>query len=207
MQPRAPHFDRAGGFRLNSLEWRFMTALRAELQPHPASPCPAIRRLAVEVDPAALPGSLVVLFRIAGVVGRLRLPPSGFARRADGLWQHSCFEVFLRAGPGESYHEFNLAPSGDWAAYRFGGRRSERSSPSMPAPRMARRDYPGGYELSATLPVAALPELARAPEIAAGLAAVIEADDGTLSYWALAHGAAQPDFHDPSTFLLRVAPR
>jgi hypothetical protein len=182
-----------------------MTALRAELQPHPTSSCPAIRQFAVEVDPAALPRQLVVLFRIAGEVGRLRLPPSGFTRRADGLWQHSCFEAFLKAGPGGSYHEFNLAPSGDWAAYRFGGRRSERSAPRMPAPRMERRDYPGGYELSATLPIAALPDLARAGEIEAGLAAVIEADDGTLSYWALAHGGEKPDFHDPATFLLRVS--
>jgi hypothetical protein len=184
-----------------------MSALRAELTSHPASPCPAIRQFAVEVDPTALPAELVILFRIAGEVGRLRLPPSGFARRANGLWQHSCFEAFLKAGPGASYFEFNFAPSGDWAAYRFGSPRSERSSPVMPAPRMVRRDFPDGYELSATLRIAALPELARAGEILAGLAAVIEADDGKLSYWALAHGGAKPDFHDPSSFLLRVNPR
>lgn len=181
-----------------------MSAIRAELKPHPASRCPAIRHFAIEIDPATLPASLVIVYRIAGEVGRLSLPPPGFARRADGLWQHSCFEAFLRAGPVASYYEFNFAPSGDWAAWRFGRQRSERSTTEMPAPRMERRHYPGGYELSARIPMTGLPELARAIEIEAGIAAVIEADDGTLSYWALAHGGGAPDFHDPSSFTLKV---
>lgn len=192
---------------MNSLEWRSMSTLRAELTAHPATPCPAIRQFAIEVDTSRLPAALVIVYRIAGDAARLRLPSSGFARRADGLWQHTCFEAFLRAGPSVSYHEFNFAPSGDWAAYRFKRLRSERSAPDMPAPRMERRDFPDGYELSATLPIAALPELARAPEIEAGIAAVIEADDGTLSYWALAHLGEKPDFHDPSSFVLKVARR
>ena len=183
-----------------------MSTLRAELAPHPATPCPAIRSFVIEVDRGVLPAALVVVFRIAGDVDRLRLPPTGFARRTDGLWQHSCFEAFLKAGPGASYHEFNLAPSGDWAAYRFGRPRSERSSPELPAPRMECRRFPDGYELSATLPLAALPELARASVIEAGIAAVIEADDGSLSYWALAHAGAKPDFHDPASFSLRLSP-
>jgi hypothetical protein len=166
-----------------------MSLIRAELLPHPSTPCSAVRRFAVEVDPTGWPRELAILFRIAGDIGQLQLPESGFARRADGLWQHSCFEAFLKAGSRDSYHEFNLAPSGDWAAYRFGYRRSERSSPDLPAPRMERRHFPGGYELSATIPLAALPELARAGHIDAGLAAVLESDDGSLSYWALAHGA------------------
>jgi hypothetical protein len=184
-----------------------MSTLRAELVSHPSTPCPAIRQFAIEVDPGRLPAALVIVYRIAGDASRLRLPPSGFARRADGLWHHSCFEAFLRAGPGASYHEFNLAPSGDWAAYRYGRPRSEGSSPPMPAPRMERREFPEGFELSATLPIAALPELAKSREFDAGIAAVIEADDGTLSYWALAHAGAKPDFHDPSSFLLKVARR
>jgi len=184
-----------------------MSTLRAELTAHPDTPCPAIRHFGIEVDAARLPAALVIVYRIAGDTSRLRLPPSGFARRSDGLWQHSCFEAFLRVGPGASYHEFNFTPSGDWAAYRFGRPRSERSVPDMPAPSMERRDFPDGYEMSATVPIAALPELAKAREIEAGIAAVIEADDGKLSYWALTHTGAKPDFHDPSSFLLKVARR
>jgi hypothetical protein len=182
-----------------------MRAIRAELRPHPADSCPAIRQFAIEVEPAGLPASLVIRYRIAGETGRLSLPPPGFARRADGLWQHSCFEAFLRAGPVASYYEFNFAPSGDWAAWRFARPRSERSLPGIPTPRIERRHFPDGYELSATLPIAALPELARAIEIEAGITAVIEADDGSQSHWALAHAGPTPDFHDPATFVLKVS--
>lgn len=36
------------------------------------------------------------------------------------------------------------------------------------------------------------------------LTAVIEANDGTKSYWALAHPAGPPDFHNPDCFVARV---
>jgi hypothetical protein len=37
-----------------------------------------------------------------------------------------------------------------------------------------------------------------------GLSAVIEATDGTISYWALAHPSDKPDFHHPDSFVLEL---
>jgi hypothetical protein len=39
-----------------------------------------------------------------------------------------------------------------------------------------------------------------------GLSAVIEARDGTHSYWALRHHANKPDFHDAAGFALMLEP-
>jgi hypothetical protein len=39
-----------------------------------------------------------------------------------------------------------------------------------------------------------------------GLAAVVEAQDGTLSYWALKHPGGKPDFHHPDAFALKLSP-
>ena len=39
----------------------------------------------------------------------------------------------------------------------------------------------------------------------ARLAAVIEATDGSLSYWALAHPSDKPDFHHPDSFVLELS--
>jgi hypothetical protein len=183
-----------------------MSAVTADLRPHPRSPCKAVRRIAVGIGYEAGPGVLQVRFRVEGDIDRLVLPAAGFARRSDGLWQHTCFEAFLRPDAKESYHEFNLAPSGDWAAYRFGARRGERSLPELPAPPIHFRAERDRCDLSADIPIDSLPELAEAAAVQAGMAAVIETDDGYLSYWALAHGGERPDFHDPSTFVLRVAP-
>lgn len=149
---------------------------------------------------------LRIRFRIEGALGQLRLPPPGIPRRLDGLWHHSCFEAFLRPDASDIYYEFNFAPSGDWAAYRFAGRRGERSSPALAAPASRTAIAAERFELTAEIALAELPELARARTIHAGLSAVVESDAGALSYWALAHGGDRPDFHDPATFLLRVAP-
>jgi hypothetical protein len=183
-----------------------MSALTAELRPHPRTPCDAVRRVGIAIDPDDWPRALRFHFRVDGDMGRIRLPASGFARRSDGLWQHTCFEAFLRPHASDSYHEFNFAPSGDWAAYRFGGRRSGRSLPALPAPVMAFRAERDRCDLSAELDISALPEICGAAFLRTGIAAVIEQDEGVLAYWALAHGSDGPDFHDPAGFALRVGP-
>ncbi len=184
-----------------------MSAITADLPPHPTTPAGAIRRISASIAAAAGGRALHVRYRVEGDLGRLRLALPGAARRLDELWQHSCFEAFLQPDASDSYYEFNFAPSGDWAAYRFAARRAERAAPNVPAPRIAFRRLADACELSAELPLAALPELAGAAVLHAGLTAVIEAEDGGLSYWALAHGGPRPDFHDPSTFTLQVAAR
>lgn len=183
-----------------------MTLLTAELRSHPRHPCDAIRRLEVAVEPQSLPATLQIHYRIEGDVGRLCLPPAGTARRRDGLWHHSCFEAFLRPDASDSYHEFNFAPCGDWAAYRFEARRAQRSLPEFctpPSTQISR--LAESYELTAEVPIGAVPELACAGALHAALTAVIETTAGERSYWAMAHGGGEPDFHDPATFLLRVA--
>lgn len=168
---------------------------------HPASRSGVVQGVEVVIARDA-PGALRISFRIAGEIGRLRLPAAAPALRADGLWQHSCLEAFLRADGADSYHEFNFSPSGAWAAYRFAGRRTGRTLPVMTAPAMQFDRTDGSFGLNAVIPLAGLPDLARASTIHAGLAAVIEDEHGTHSYWALAHAAPQPDFHDPATFSL-----
>ena len=180
-----------------------MGTVSADLRPHPTTPRTGIRTLAATVGTSP-GGEFVFEYRVEGNLGRLRLPLPGTARRRDNLWQHSCFEAFLRPDANDSYYELNFAPSGDWAAYRFRSRRGARSSPEMPAPRIDVQRSTDAFVLSAAVPHAALPGLAGGRTLHAALTAVIEAEDGVLSYWALAHGSDKPDFHDPATFTLRV---
>lgn len=179
----------------------------AELIPHAMSAADAVRRIAVRLERGDESGTLCIRWQLEGDIARLRLPAPAVALRADGLWQHSCFEVFLQAGDADSYHEFNFAPSGAWAAYRFAGRRSGRSAPQIPAPRIECARQPGSFAMTATLPLAALPGCAGSPTLRAGLAAVIEDEHGQLAYWALAHRSTQPDFHDPASFTMQVPAR
>lgn len=185
-------------------EWREMAPVSAELLPHPSTACGAIRRFHGAIELGSSRDELRISFRIDGAIGQLRLPERGSALRTDGLWQHSCFEAFLRSDADDSYHEFNFAPSGDWAAYRFASRREGRESPALPAPHLEFRRLEEVFELNAAIALSGIADLAEAQGLQAGLAAVIEDQDGRLSYWALAHRSAQPDFHDAATFGLRV---
>ena len=177
----------------------------AELVLHPATQGGSVSGIAVAIERAD--AEVRLSYRLEGDIARLRLPEPAEAMRADSLWQHSCFEAFLRPDGGERYYEFNFAPSSSWAAYGFAARRGERESPELAAPAIACRRDAGSFEMTVRLPIDGLPELAQAAAIDAGISAVVEDARGLLTYWALAHASREPDFHDPATFRLRLGRR
>lgn len=166
------------------------------LQCHPAAACAAARAVTASVAAGAA-GGWRLSFTVTGDMARLRLPaPAHAATAADGLWRHTCLEAFVGDPQSARYHEFNFSPSGHWAAYVFAAERLRQPAAApLPPPRIACARDAGSLRLTADLPAAALPPVAKAGGWLLGLAAVIEQDDGRLSHWALAHPAAQPDFH------------
>ena len=170
------------------------------LLPHPARPPLAVRSVEARVLRADGPW-LQLRWRIEGA-GRLAVPPFAGKGRADGLWRTTCFELFLRPANGSpNYAEFNFSPSERWAAYDFEAPREGMRNRPMPRDPVCTLRRGGSVAIfDAAIPLLALP-----PErCAMGLTAVIEeqAEGGasTLSYWALAHGGEQPDFHDLACF-------
>lgn len=179
-----------------------------ELSVHPATPDQAVRGLVAEVNWRPHPALLSLLYRIDAETENLRLPAPRPARRADGLWQHTCFEAFIRASGIQAYYEFNFSTSGEWAAYRFESRRTGmQPTQHLPPPRIGVLRGRGMMDVSIDVDLAQLEDLASAMELSLGLAAVIEHGSGERSYWALRHDSAQPDFHDPATFALKLIGR
>lgn len=147
-------------------------------------------------------GGLAVRYRIHGVPDGIRLPAPQPPGPADGLWQQTCCELFIAAGDDPAYREFNFSPSGQWAAYRFTAYRERDADYRPPAcPQIVLQPLTDGFCLDATLPPQLVPDN---QALQLGLTAVIEAADGSKSYWALAHGAAQPDFHLRESFTLAL---
>jgi hypothetical protein len=174
----------------------------AELVLHPATPGGAVSGIAVAIERTS--AEMRLSYRLEGDIARLRLPEPAEAMRTDSLWQHTCFEVFLRPDGGERYYEFNFAPSSAWAVYGFAARRGDRELPELAAPAITSRRNEGTFEMMVRLPLDGLPELAQAASIDAGISAVVEDARGMMTYWALAHASREPDFHDPATFRLRI---
>ncbi len=168
-----------------------MPRLPHSLTPHPSnSPCDD---LAVAVSMAwGADGALVLRYRVHDRARRLRVPPPAAARRADGLWRHTCLEAFVGLPGAAAYREFNFSPSGCWAAYGFADYRvrdAARADLECPGSLLPESD---GFVLQASVPRGGLPA---APVLEIGLAAVLEGRDGVLGYWALRHPAGRPDFH------------
>lgn len=164
--------------------------LHAVLECHPAAPCAALRGIEVTVT-----AGLKVSFRLQGDIGRLRIPAPRTPRAAERLWQHTCCEVFIARKGAAAYREFNLSPSGEWAAYEFTRYREGAPLP-IPDPGIAVRRGADHLELEGTVPFN--------QEMRVGLSAVIEDTQGNLSYWALRHATGKPDFHDAESFTLEL---
>src|SRR5687767_11463603 len=96
--------------------------LEIVLQPHPTTTEPAVSTLTLTVERDAAAG-LRLDYRLTGRLGDLRIPGFSHLRAEDRLWEHTCFELFLRRRGAEAYRELNVATSGAWAAYGFTGYR------------------------------------------------------------------------------------
>ena len=111
--------------------------------------------------------------------------------------------------PLPRYYEFNLAPSGEWAVYAFARYRErvplpEDVSAQMLEPHIGTRRQPDRLELDALIPLDRLVPDFSIARLTLGLSAVVEAQDGTRSYWALRHAADEPDFHHPESFAVTL---
>jgi hypothetical protein len=178
--------------------------MRHALRLHPESRCDAVSAVAVDVARPA-PTSLALRFFLTGAMSDLALPPVALSTRADELWRHTCFEVFLRPATSAGYYEFNLAPSTQWAAYRFSDYRTGMSvANEAAAPRIDTHGTVASYELRAHLDLGRLVDPAPGAPWRLGLSAVVEEATGRKSYWALAHPPGKPDFHHPDCFALEL---
>ena len=172
---------------------------------HPETPPLAIER--VEAQLIRLPatgkpgsGNLLVRYRITGI-GRLVLPDFSGRGREDGLWNRTCGELFL-APDTPGYREYNFAPTGRLAAYDFRDYR-KLAGPYEPLemPDISVRTGDTMAVLDAALNPREIIGFTRA-----NVSMVIEEEGGHLSYWALAHPGARPDFHHPDSFLHEIEP-
>jgi hypothetical protein len=177
----------------------------AVLTAHPSTPNDYVRSLAAHLR-AEEPDILVFQFSLVADMSRVRVPLPGANGRADALWEHTCFEAFVAAEDASGYQEFNFSPSLDWAIYRFSAYRQGMSPAEIGrAPEISVRRGEDGLELQSAVRLEHLADLRDVRHLRIALAAVIEDDNGRLSYWALRHSPGKPDFHHPDGFALKVA--
>ena len=151
-------------------------------------------------------GVLALEFRVTAELRELRFVPSAcHARRSDELWRQTCFELFAARDDDPTYCEFNFTPSGEWAAYAFADYRQSRRDALQDRIDVATQAAGDGpLRLRARMNLATALGLNAAALARASwrlnCAAIMESNAGALSYWAVHHPGAQPDFHDRAGF-------
>lgn len=160
---------------------------------------------ALDVSLTVAGDRLVLEYRIAAAPSALRLPTPRAPARRDGLWRHTCCELFVAPAGGAAYREFNFSPSGEWAAYAFNRPREGMTPLELVAtPVIVTTTAADAVTLCVALARADIAPADAASPLRLGITAVIEDAMGNLSYWALAHPGPQPDFHDPAGFTLTL---
>jgi hypothetical protein len=155
---------------------------------------------AVTAAVTATPQGCEAEFRLDGHIPAIVLPPPGSGGRRDNLWQTTCFEIFWQPIGGTAYREFNLSPSGDWAAYDFDSFREGMRDAPMGAIAIACSHDEAGLILKASI-AADLPTPAQV-----ALNAIVEHPGGAKQYWALAFPPGKPEFHSEANRTLIVEP-
>lgn len=202
--------------------------LSAELRPFPESDESRDETVLATID---IEGRSYVLitFRLTGFGDRLVFPPldtalaedrarrqADFAKQAlsnrydqrvrpqpgrtDGLWRSTCLEIFGLL-PDGSYAEFNVAPAGHWAAYKFDSYRHGMAELDGWVEIQDANRVGDDFEVTAWINWRGWPQVR-----AIGASAVLETIDGQTAHWALAHPADKPDFHHIDSFALPVRP-
>ena len=176
-----------------------------DLRCYPSTRAETVHAIGVLVRRSAS-AELQMTFRLDGDIPRIQVSPPGMPRIATQLWRHTCFEAFIAVEGQPEYHEFNFAPSGDWAVYAFSGYRNGGPlAKEMRPPHISVRATDSRLELDTLVRLDGLSAIHPRASLRIGLSAVIEASD-RLSYWALRHPAGKPDFHDPDGFALLLEP-
>jgi hypothetical protein len=163
----------------------------------------AVRNLQVKVEKQP-PGNLRLTYKLSGNLAQIRIPAPKPPVATDGLWEHTCFEVFVSMEGEAGYHEFNFSPSGQWAAYAFSDYRVRSAWSVSQVPAISFAQTNGHLLLEAVIATADLPQNIAGKPLQLGLAAVVEANDGSRSYWALHHPEVRPDFHHRAGFILSL---
>ena len=165
---------------------------------HEHGPAPSVRALDANAAFTA-DGALALRYHLAGE--HLAIPAAAAPQRVEGLWRHTCFEVFIMGDDAPAYREFNFSPSGAWQTYAFQAYRQGGPLAPARAPHIVRDAEAAALRLDVLLPAAQLPP---GTHLRLGLSAVIESSEGGLSYWALRHPPGRPDFHHSNCFALEL---
>jgi hypothetical protein len=143
-----------------------------------------------------------VEFSLKGDIKDIYLPsPSQEKRRVIGLWESSCFELFIHNKNTTTYYEFNFSSEGHWNCFYFPTPKTPlKQSPNFEEIDCATSLKDQSFTLKAVVNLYNFhPGFWEKESMSFGLSSVIEKHK-SLSYWAISHCDEKPNFHNVESF-------
>lgn len=164
--------------------------------------CNAPSDFHVQADVFRAGPSLKVIYQISDLKSLLALPAAfatdgDYLSREDGLWNNTCFEMFLRPAGKSSYYEFNFSLNPAWNQYYFDSYRSPQPPKSSDDFTLNKIQWDGHkleIELDSELNLL---------ELEISLTAVLKEKSDKIHYFAVKHAGHEPDFHHSDSFILK----
>ena len=149
--------------------------------------------------------SLDIEFQLTGNLSTLVWPPTvESSTRQDNLWETTCFEFFFAEPNSKNYWEVNLSPSGHWNVYGFKDYRQGMQPEKAIASLNIKSNFSENKAtLTCSIPIDGLGLSQKNLDIS--ITSVLALEDGSISYWAVDHVAAEADFHQRESFQLQVS--
>ena len=161
-----------------------------------------ILSLSLKADLQRLESKIILVFELSDAY-KLVNAPQAFeingdqVNREDGLWNETCFEMFLRPVGQKKYYEFNFSLKPAWNEYVFTDYRHPQP-PTLSHDFALSRMQWDGQKLQVELA-----DLHPQSNYEISITAIIKEKSGTKHYLALAHKGEKPDFHLADSFILK----
>jgi hypothetical protein len=158
----------------------------------------------IESDLQIKGSDLYVEFKISDAQNLFKFPiknetwTASTVKRENGLWQATCFEMFLMPEGSKRYYEFNFSLKPAWNAYQFETYRH----PQPPAPTGDFNFRTMSWDPVGNILKVALNNKSSYRQFHVGLTAILVEKSGAKHYCALTHLGERPDFHIAKSFNL-----
>ena len=172
------------------------------LQPFPSSG--ALPDVKITGNISRHSNTLAIRYALLGALSEIVIPAKeDIPARINALWEETCFELFIRVRGSDQYREVNLSPAGHWNVYSFTSYREEMKEETAFAslPFIVQRG-PDSLQIELELDLGVIIPSDKSVEIA--ISAVVKLTDGRVTYWALTHPGAEPDFHRRDGFVIQM---
>ena len=160
--------------------------------------CPHIDNIKIEAEIEIKNQKLYLQFSLLGSTDIYTFESFKAIKRADNLWEKSCFELFIANRISNAYWEINISSTGEWNLYQFDAyKQGMREIELTTQPLIQTQQDQDSFTISFELDIA---ELNLSDSLNINLATILLTKENSRTFWTI-NPVEKPDFHNQNGFI------